>query len=313
MERSPAQGVSSSRWAIVLAGGDGARLCELTRDPRGRSVPKQFCSLRGGETLLETALARARSLVQPDRILVVVRRDHRSHWESMLASLPVENVLVQPENRGTAPGLLLPLLELLHRDRDARVVVLPSDHYVRDEPVLESSLNRALFECRRHGEVVMLGMTPDSPDTEYGWIVPGANAGVLREVERFVEKPEHSLALRLLATNAVWNSFILVGQVRAFTTLFEMRQPELTAVLSAASAIKGPATLDFSRDVLEGAEAHLRVLLAPPCGWSDLGTPGRIAACLRSGARAPANQARASTRLRLDLALAALGSVSSPG
>ncbi len=310
--------VYGESWAVVLAGGDGSRLRDLTRDARGRSVPKQFCSLRGGRTLLEDALARARALTDPGRILVVVRRDHRSFWESTLATLPEQNILIQPENRGTGLGILLSMLDLFERDPEARVVVLPSDHHVRNESVLEVALLTALRESRRAHDVTLLGMIPDAPETEYGWIVPGRGHGQFRHVDTFVEKPDRAVALAMLTHGAVWNSFLLVGQVRAFLELFERRQPDLLSAFAGLRTFSDPnlvrrlepiygglPTSDFSRDVLQGVEDRLSVLLVPPCGWTDLGTPGRIAACLREGVRTPVGESAPAPCVRLDLALAA--------
>lgn len=309
---------SGEVWAVVLAGGDGSRLRDLTRDARGRNVPKQFCSLRGGRTLLEDALDRARSITDTEHILAVVRRDHRSFWESSLGTLPAVNILVQPENRGTASGILLPMLSLFERDPEARVAVLPSDHHVRNESILEGAISAALRESQRAGEVTLLGIIPDTPETEYGWIVPGSGHTAFRKVDTFVEKPDRALALALLAHGAVWNSFVLVGRVRAFLGLFERRRPELLNAIAGLRTFADPLlarrlepvyaglpTTDFSRDVLQGSEDHLNVLLVPPCGWTDLGTPGRIAACLRESARAQAPAPAVAPNLRLDLALAA--------
>lgn len=93
------RGKMEDPWCIVLAGGEGSRLRALTTDSGGRSVPKQFCSLDGGPTLLEHAIARGRSMTDPDR---VVASEHRDLWEPLLADVSSENVIAQPRNRGTA-------------------------------------------------------------------------------------------------------------------------------------------------------------------------------------------------------------------
>ncbi len=103
-------------WAIVLAAGDGARLAPLTTDVGGYVVPKQFCSLNGGPSLLQRALERAQSIVPRERVCVIVARQHQSRWWHDLRSLPAQNVIVQPRNCGTANGVLLGLLHILERD-----------------------------------------------------------------------------------------------------------------------------------------------------------------------------------------------------
>src|SRR5262245_54650103 len=148
-------------WALVLAAGDGTRLRELTtRD--GHATPKQFCSLRGGGSLLSGALARAARCVPRKRILVVVAEEHRRFWEPELADLPADDVVVQPKNRGTAAGILLPLLTVLERDPEARLAILPSDHFVAREHVIAESLRLALASLEEgSGGMTLLGITPD--------------------------------------------------------------------------------------------------------------------------------------------------------
>src|SRR5512147_1706981 len=127
---------SGHTWAIVLAAGDGSRLRSLTTTAVGVAVPKQFCSLRGGPSLLHDAVRRAESIAPAERICTIVAKQHSRWWEDVLKLLPERNVIVQPDNRGTGVGILLPLLRIMMRDPDARVVLLPSDHHVRDEAVL---------------------------------------------------------------------------------------------------------------------------------------------------------------------------------
>src|SRR5688572_24218362 len=102
-------------WAIVLAAGEGSRLRELTTRS-GVATPKQFCSLRGGRSLLGDALARAARIAPRKRILVIVAEEHRAFYEPELRGYAPENIVVQPRNRGTAAGILLPVLTVLERD-----------------------------------------------------------------------------------------------------------------------------------------------------------------------------------------------------
>src|SRR5262249_25694873 len=88
-----------SNWAVVLAAGDGTRLAALTRDAAGNAVPKQFCSLNGGRTLVQEAVERARRIVPLDRTCAIVAQRHSQHWRQALCCLPAENIIVQPQNR----------------------------------------------------------------------------------------------------------------------------------------------------------------------------------------------------------------------
>lgn len=272
-------------WAIVLAAGDGVRLQGLTG-----GAPKQFCKFLGERSLLALALARSARIAPPERTLVVVAEKHREWWRPELAGHPPENVLVQPENRGTAAGLLLPLLTVLERDPRARVALFPSDHFVRDEPRLAAALRAALEESAR-GQVILLGIEAGWAETGYGWILPGKARGGSAQVAAFVEKPGPELARACLARGGVWNSFLLAAQVRALLQLFRRRTARLVDAFEAAFAgsASRPAALarlyrqletqDFSREVLQGSERYLGLRVVPDCGWTDLGTPERVARC----------------------------------
>jgi len=289
---------SSNRWTLVLAAGSGTRLSGLTSDGTGASVPKQFCSLTGGASLLEETLARAAAIAAPERSAVVVAAEHRRFWQRALARIPGENAIVQPRNRCTANGILLGLSAILERDADAVVTILPSDHYIEREDVLEAALERAVaaVESSESAAITFLGIAPDAPDPELGYIVPGARrADGSRAIARFVEKPAHVVAARLVRQRALWNSFILVARASALVELIERRFPvEVLAFRTlwrkarlaeqlAREVERVYETLpeiDFSRHVVEGADAPLRVVAVPRCGWSDLGTPQRVGAAL---------------------------------
>jgi mannose-1-phosphate guanylyltransferase len=271
---------TGQRWAIVLAGGNGTRLAQLTSAVHGSAVPKQYCSLSGERSLLADTVARARRLVARERVLTVVVRDHDP-----------ADVIVQPCNRGTAAGVLLPLLAIAARDPLAQVMLLPSDHFVADEPRLAAAMHiaregAALLPDR----VVVLGIAPDAPEPGYGWILPDTSQpGLLRPVRRFVEKPDATTAAELMRAGAAWNSFVLAGTAQAFLDLYRRRIPVLLAAFlrtraaeDHAAAARLYATLpdhDFCRSLLQGSEDHLALHVARACGWTDLGTPDRVAAC----------------------------------
>ncbi len=284
-------------WALILAGGEGTRLSSLTTTPAGLTVPKQFCSLHGGVSLLEETLSRAAVVAPRSRMLAVVADRHRRWWEAPLRSLPPLNVIAQPENRGTAVGLLLPLLHLAQRDPNATVVVLPADHFVRDEAVLAQSLEQvARLAHADHQHVYLLGLVPERTDPELGYIVPEERTCLrVARVRRFVEKPPFAMARGLVDSGALWNVFIVAASARALLGLYSRRYPQLVSrltdavvedrrcthdALAAQRLYSSLPAVDFSRDVLEGQEAALRVLTVPACGWSDLGTPQRVAETL---------------------------------
>ncbi|MFI4868649.1 MAG: sugar phosphate nucleotidyltransferase [Steroidobacterales bacterium] len=285
-------------WSLILAAGSGVRLRNLTTTPSGTVIPKQFWCLRGGPSLLDLALERAHVVSANCHTCAIVAEQHRRWWEPALWCLPAANVIVQPENRGTANGILLPLLHILERDPAARLVVLPSDHHVRQEAVLARALRHAVEQWRWHfDETVLLGLQPEQPDPGLGYILPGrADGRGALEVLQFIEKPTAAQAHELIEHGGLWNAFIVVASAQALLALFRQRVPGIVGEMSAAlqcdlsAHADGPAvaelydrlpSLDFSRDILQGQECWLRALPVPQCGWSDLGTPERVSEALR--------------------------------
>jgi mannose-1-phosphate guanylyltransferase len=256
-------------------------------------VPKQFCSFGGGPSLLNDALKRASVVAPPERTCAIVSEHHARWWQSLPISLPKQNLIVQPGNRGTAVGILLPLLQILQRDPGASLIVLPSDHYVRSEAVLANSLRTALREVEhRDDRIVLLGLTPEDADPELGYIVPMGQGGpTAREVSQFIEKPSAASANALIERGGLWNSFIFAAHGQTLLRAFEARCAEIVTSLreaiesgdeetkrkNLAAAYERVPCLDFSRDVLETSLRYLTVAAVPPCGWSDLGTPRRVA------------------------------------
>jgi len=288
-------------WSIVLAGGDGSRLSQITAGCEGNAVPKQYCSVNGGPSLLRQALRRARSVSGPDRTAVVVAADHRRWWSVELADLPSVNVVVQPCNRGTACGILLPLMQVLARDPEATVVVLPSDHVVEDEPTLLAAINAATDHIQREPDrLVLLGFEPEGPDTGLGWITRRpVGARPVSPVSRFIEKPPRSRAEELVREGALWNSFIFAMRAAELLALFQWALPWLTKMFKFA-LVDSPfgsfaarvsklyerlPNVDFSRAVLQEAGADMRVIAVPPCGWTDVGTPEGILRSAEGGGR----------------------------
>jgi mannose-1-phosphate guanylyltransferase len=215
------------------------------------------------------------------------------------------------------------LLSIYARDPDARVLVLPSDHHFGDEAALARTLKRGFAGLEEGRPVLLVGMTPAGPETDYGWIVPAQGVqGLAAGVASFVEKPALERARSLFSEGALWNTFVFFARARGLVGLYARRAPYLLDAMrrALAAGADGVAELyerldvsDFSRDLLQGAEQRLSVLAAPPCEWTDLGTPARVAACLRASekdavSRASTAQAfdlsRALQRTSADLALA---------
>jgi mannose-1-phosphate guanylyltransferase len=283
------------RWAIILAGGEGRRLSSLTQRIAGDCRPKQFCSVFGDISLIEQTRRRVCLSVADDQVLVVVTRAHERYYGPLLGDMRRQNLVVQPDNRGTAAAILYSLLRLAKLEPTAYVALFPSDHFVSDDRHFMRHVDRAFEVVRSRPELtVLLGIAPDSAETAYGWVEPGqpiatAHAGVF-DVHNFWEKPSAELAKQLLERGCLWNSFVMVARLSTLLGIIMLAAPELyrsfarvsSSLLTSAeerSVERLYASIeatDFAQDVLARHPTNLAVLPVRGCEWSDLGEPARV-------------------------------------
>jgi mannose-1-phosphate guanylyltransferase len=184
-------------------------------------------------------------------------------------------------------GILLPLLSIQTRDPEAVVVIMPSDHAVAREDRLTTALKRALAAISLSPDrIILLGVEPERPDPEYGWILPESQTGAgLRRVKAFFEKPSARKATKLIRRGALVNTLLVAAHSAALVELFQCQRKLLTTMRRLTSyadqavlrqRYRHLPDLDFSRDVLERRPQSLWVLPVAACGWSDLGTPERV-------------------------------------
>lgn len=284
------------RWATILAGGDGTRLLPLTRKIAGDDRPKQFCCVLGDETLLQDTQNRISQLVQPWRTLLVLTSTHKPFYADEVAAIPSSRLLIQPSNRGTAPAILYSLLRLREMDPKGVVAFFPSDHHFSDAQAFLGHIDSAYAAAASRPEVViLLGIPPETPEEEYGWIEPGVPLGNPAPdsfccVRRFWEKPSVSLASSLMERGCLWNSFVMVGHTHAFLGLLRRALPGLVEAFESirssfssgyeTAALRGLydriRSTSFSEEVLSIETDGLAVLCGTGLGWSDLGEPSRV-------------------------------------
>jgi mannose-1-phosphate guanylyltransferase len=204
--------------------------------------------------------------------------------------------VVQPENRGTAPAILLALLRVAARAPAGSVAILPSDHYVSDDRAFMAYVDAAFDAVLAHPDLVtLLGITPDGAEAEYGWIerdewIRGQGPGALYRVRRFWEKPSPAVAETLLARGCLWNSFVMVARVPTLLALIRSALPGLYDAFAAIRPVldthganeslralyAGLPSTNFSKEVLARQAASLAVLPVGGVRWTDLGDPRRV-------------------------------------
>ena len=291
----------SHRWGLILAGGDGKRLLPLTRSIAGDDRPKQFCPVLGSETLLHQTQRRVSRSVQSWRTLLVLTRTHEPFYADEVAGIPSSRLLIQPSNQGTAPAILYSLLRLREMDPEGVVAFFPSDHHFSDDEAFTGHIDSAYAAAAtRPDVVVLLGIPPETPEMEYGWIEPGIPLGApvpesVCRVSRFWEKPHRALAAELMERGCLWNSFVMVGRVRAFLNLIRQALPRLIEAFESIRAwlftayertalnelYSSISATSFSQEVLSVRQNDLAVLRATGLGWCDLGEPSRVRSVLK--------------------------------
>ena len=276
------------------------RLRSLTRAIAGDDRPKQFCTIVGAQTLLEQTRQRVALTIPSEKTLVVVTKTHEIFYQPLAQSLPQQLLLVQPENKGTATAILYALLSVAAKSPKSIVAIFPSDHCFSDDRAFMSHVESAFVAVRARPEIVtLLGMAPDGPEVEYGWIEPHASVlcsvpRVVSRVRGFWEKPTANLAWKLMERGCLWNSFVMVGHVDAFLKMTGRTLPKLydslVAVMRTAETAEElqalrdlysrvPAT-NFSSEVLAMRPDDLGVLKVNGVGWIDLDDPTRVIAKL---------------------------------
>jgi len=266
---------------VILCGGSGTRLWPVSR----KAYPKQFAPLIGEESLYQSTLRR---LSGPDfnAPIVLTGDDFRFMAIDQANALGLSDarVVVEPVARDTAPAILTAAL-MLEESPDTLMLVAPSDHVI-DDPEAFLAAVQAAAEAAQNGMLITFGVTPDRPETGYGYLQLAGRPDGVTTVTKFTEKPDLDTARGFLeAGHYLWNSGLFMGRVKDFIAAFEAHAPELVPPVRRAVDV-AQRDLDFTRlDAAAFAEAraisvdyaimeHASWVVAVPldCGWSDLGS-----------------------------------------
>lgn len=272
-------------YAVIMAGGSGTRLWPRSRVAR----PKQFLDLTSNATMLQEARERLYPLIPPERTIIVTNALHRIAVAEQLPRVPTENILGEPEGRGTAAAIGLAAAYLRARDPDAIMAVLTADHLIARPDVFRAVLDAAA-RVAAEGWLVTLGIQPEYPETGYGYVergeeIPISLAFAAYAVARFEEKPKRERAEEFVMSGRhSWNSGMFIWRVDRILEEMGRQLPELRAGLDAIGAAVGTpdevatlarvwpslprTTIDYG--VMEKAE---RVVVIPvEIGWNDVGS-----------------------------------------
>jgi len=289
--------VSKNLYALILAGGSGTRLW-----PRSRvALPKQFLALTSDKTMLQEAQFRLEPLIPPQRVLVATGATSVSTVMAQLPDVPCENILGEPQGRGTAAAIGLAAIHLRRRDPRASMAVVTADHLIARTEVFRRTLATAAQKAGE-GWLVTIGIHPSYPETGFGYIEVDPSAagksGEAAPVVRFVEKPNRARAEEFLrAGHYYWNAGMFVWTVGRILDEIARLMPELYDGLTAIERSLGTPTesqtiehvwprlpnqtIDYG--IMEKAD---RVAVIPvDLGWSDVGSWSALYDLLPKGER----------------------------
>jgi len=272
-------------YALIMAGGIGTRLWPLSR----RIRPKQSLLLFGGSTMFAQAVERIRPMFQPEQVFVATSPEQQDVLAATVRDLPLENFIIEPEGRGTAPCIGLSAVHLQQQDPNAIMAVLAADHFIADAKRFREAL-AAAAKAAAEGHLVTLGITPSYPSTGYGYIKQGRNLGQIDgfsifQAERFTEKPDAETASQMIQSGQYsWNSGMFIWRLDRILEEFERQMPVFYAKLAAVKAALdtdmydetlrrvwpqvAKQTIDYG--VMEGADDV--VVIPADIGWSDVGS-----------------------------------------
>lgn len=279
--------------ALIMAGGRGERFWPKSR----KSLPKQFLSLTDdGRTMIQLTVDRISSLVDIKDVYIATNKNYLPLVQEQLPDVPKENIICEPVGRNTAPCIGLGAAHVQKKDGDALMIVLPSDHLIKNNELFAQTLKNALDVAQNGPNLVTIGITPNYPETGYGYIKFDAQKkdGEAFSVERFVEKPDLEKAKEYLADGSyLWNSGMFVWKASTVLSCVKEFMPDLYSGLEKLQAAVGtdgyekllesvfPTLPSESIDYGVMEKAKSIYILPGDFGWDDVGSwlaVGRIKA-----------------------------------
>jgi mannose-1-phosphate guanylyltransferase len=264
---------------VILSGGSGTRLWPLSRSRK----PKQLLALTSERTMLQMTAERCVDRARFGATIIVTNALHAAEIATQLQHQRPAAIILEPAGRNTAPAIALAALESMP---DAPLLVMPSDHVIEDVAAFHAAIDTAM-PLVRDGWLVTFGITPDKPETGYGYIRRGdAVAPGLQKVDRFVEKPDLARAQAYLAEgNYSWNGGIFLFRADTYLAALERFEPEMLAAVRASldgAARDGSMVIPTAEAFLSAKSESIdyaviersdRVAVVPvEMGWSDVGS-----------------------------------------
>jgi len=272
------------KTALIMAGGRGERFWPKSR----QDMPKQFLSLTDDDkTMIQLTVERIRPLVDIEDIYIATNQDYRGLVRRQLPELPEQNILCEPVGKNTAPCIGLGAMHIAKKYEDALMFVLPSDHLIKMDKIFLRSLQDACDVAEQGENLVTIGITPNSPETGYGYIRFDAEHTLGRafRVEQFVEKPDLERAKEYLASGQyMWNSGMFTWKVSTILKNIQTFMPDTYEGLQRIgqaigteqeTEVLGREFMAFKSESIDYGimeKASNIYILTSAFGWDDVGS-----------------------------------------
>lgn len=274
--------MSKNIYTVIMAGGVGSRFWPQSR----QSLPKQFIDILGiGKSLLQMTWERAMQHSAASNILILTNEKYKNLIASQLTHCEKNNILVEPSRNNTAPCIAYAAFKLYQQNKDAVMIILPSDHLILKEDIYNRKIDESLAFTHQHSALITLGIQPLNPNTGYGYIHFEENENDVKKVISFKEKPNKAMAESYLASgDYLWNAGIFIWKAKDVIDAFEKYGPVLYTLFNKGNEVYNtsdelnfikenyPKSPNISIDYAIMEKADNVYTIPVDMGWNDLGT-----------------------------------------
>jgi len=279
--------MNKNYYAILMAGGVGSRFWPVST----QKFPKQFHDMLGtGETLIQKTFSRLSHIIPKENIFILTNERYNDLVFEQLPDVTERQVVLEPAMRNTAPCILYAALKIQKENKDAVMIVAPSDHWIEDEVAFTNNVQQAFSFCSANDALMTLGIKPTFPNTGFGYIeFDKLNVSSIKSVSQFREKPDYDAAKEFIAKgNFLWNAGIFMWSANSVISAFKNNQPELYQLFEQGIDVYNT---EFEDDFISenyGKAENISVdyaimeksnnvyVLPATFDWNDLGTWGSL-------------------------------------
>ncbi len=278
--------MNNNYYGVIMAGGVGSRFWPMST----QEYPKQFHDMLGtGTTLIQQTFNRLSKTIPTENILISTNKRYEDLVLEQLQSVDKKQLLLEPCMRNTAPCILYAALKIHNQNPNAIMIVAPSDHWIDDEKTFNKNLNESFEYCTSNDVLMTLGITPNTPNTGYGYIQFSDEKSSIKKVKQFTEKPDLKTAKSFVESgDYLWNAGIFIWSTKSILDVYKTALPEMYALFQQGKELYNTdketvfiegnyskaknISIDFG--ILEKAK---NVYVLPvDFGWNDLGTWGSL-------------------------------------